>query len=51
MTILVDCPPQLSILTIDAPSCADGVIDYPGQNGLLGILGHDAAPEQHLGTY
>ena len=24
--ILVDCPPQLSILTIDAPSCADGVI-------------------------
>jgi chromosome partitioning protein len=37
--ILVDCPPQLSILTINALSCADGVIipvktDYLAYRGL-----------------
>ena len=37
--ILVDCPPQLSILTINALSCAEGVIiptktDYLGYRGL-----------------
>lgn len=41
--ILMDCPPQLSILTINALSCAD----YPGQNGLLGVPGSDATPGQH----
>ena len=37
--ILIDCPPQLSILTINALSCADGVIipvktDYLAYRGL-----------------
>ena len=37
--ILIDCPPQLSILTINALSCADGVLipvktDYLAYRGL-----------------
>ena len=37
--ILIDCPPQLSILTINALSCADGVVipvktDYLAYRGL-----------------
>lgn len=38
--ILIDCPPQLSILTLNALSCADGVIipvktDYLAYRGLI----------------
>lgn len=41
--ILIDCPPQLSILTINALSCADGVLipvktDYLAYRGLTQLL-------------
>lgn len=41
--ILIDCPPQLSILTINALSCADGVIipvktDYLAYRGLTLLM-------------
>lgn len=41
--ILIDCPPQLSILTVNALSCADGVIiptktDYLSYRGIKQLL-------------
>lgn len=41
--ILIDCPPQLSILTINALSCADGVLipvktDYLAYRGLTQLM-------------
>lgn len=41
--ILIDCPPQLSILTINALSCADGVViptktDYLSYRGIKQLL-------------
>ena len=36
--ILVDCPPQLSILTINALSCADGVIIVDGVLSQINII-------------
>ncbi|MBM6725326.1 AAA family ATPase [Pseudoflavonifractor phocaeensis] len=39
--ILIDCPSQLSILTINALSCADGVMIPAGP---------DPAPGQHSGN-
>ena len=41
--VLIDCPPQLSILTINALSCADGVIipvktDYLAYRGLTQLM-------------
>lgn len=46
--ILIDCPPQLSILTINALSCADGVVipvktDYLAYRGLSQL--HDTISE------
>ncbi len=46
--ILIDCPPQLSILTINALSCADGVL-IPVKNGLPGLSRTDATAGQHPG--
>lgn len=41
--IIIDCPPQLSILTVNALSCADGVIipvktDYLAYRGIIQLI-------------
>lgn len=51
--ILIDCPPQLSTLTINALSCADGVI-YSSKDRLLSVQGTFTALQCHRrdqGTY
>lgn len=47
--ILIDCPSQLSIPTINALSCADGVLILV-KTDLFGLPGLDPAQGQHSGN-